>query len=448
MLDLNNSELPISIWQKDLNLRYRSISKEWQRLLAVPAQQLLNPAVDALFEGTLVGHSDAECLPAWLNEQLLKGDFAVFAGDACISHDIAWPGDSGGEQILRITRQPIYDQNKIITGLCGFATDISREHQFKKELQQQANNQANWLHALQNHTLIANMDRSGHFTYISSPLCRLIGRSADALLGLKRDESPLSIRNANMDNYLTLAEQGTPVSIESSGRSPSGNRYWLRSLIIALNSPSSFEQSFLELFTDLTSEKMAAVNLENANTKLIQIHNENAELISKLDMAAHTDPLTGLANRRALFERGQHEKDRAKRQKSPLAIIALDIDHFKKINDNYGHEAGDKALECFANWGLEVLRSIDLLARTGGEEFVVLLPDTDLKQALIAAERLRARLSAGQVILAKTKLTFTASLGVTQVQLDEDIDRAIARADQALYIAKEEGRNCVRSLEN
>lgn len=448
MLDLNNSELPISIWQKDLNLRYHSISKEWQRLLAVPAQQLLNPAVDTLFEGTLLGHSDAECLPAWLNEQLLQGDFAVFSGDACISHDIIWPVESGGEQILRITRQPIYDQNKILTGLCGFAIDISREHQFKKELQQQANNQANWLHALQNHTLIANMDRSGHFTYVSSPLCRLIGRSADALLGLKRDESPLSTRNANMDNYLTLAEQGTPVTIESSGRSPSGNRYWLRSLIIALNSPSSFEQSFLELFTDLTSEKMAAVNLENANTKLIQIHNENAELISKLDMAAHTDPLTGLANRRALFERGQHEKDRAKRQKSHLSIIALDIDHFKKINDNYGHEAGDKALESFAKWGLEVLRSIDLLARTGGEEFVVLLPDTDLKQALIAAERLRARLAAGQVILAKTKLTFTASLGVTQVQLDEDIDRAIARADQALYIAKEEGRNCVRSLEN
>lgn len=441
MLTSHNPTLPIASWNKDLSLRYSWISDTWNNILGQPASGA-NPESPALMD--MIGHSDAEVLPVWLQEQLLQQDFLTLASQEAQTHDQPWPGAEGSERILRITRQPIFNSEQKLCGLSGVARDVTVEHQLKQQLQQQSNQQANWLNALQGHTLIANMDRHGSFTYVSPPLCRLIGCSSDSIQGKSRDTTPLSLRNTNIGHYLTLAEQGTPVSIECSGRNGNGERYWLRSLIIALHPPSSMEQSFLELFTDLTSEKMAAVEMENVNTKLVRIHNENAELISKLEVAAHTDPLTGLANRRALFERAQQEQARAKRQRTDLSLIVMDIDHFKTINDTYGHEAGDIALQCLAKWGLEVLRSIDLLARTGGEEFVILLPDTNIEQAQGAAERLRQALAAGIVPTQPKSIQFTVSLGIARTIEGEDIDDAIVRADKALYRAKAEGRNCLR----
>jgi diguanylate cyclase (GGDEF)-like protein len=126
--------------------------------------------------------------------------------------------------------------------------------------------------------------------------------------------------------------------------------------------------------------------------------------------------------------------------------MLMDLDHFKKINDSYGHAAGDRLLCAFADCAHEVVRPTDLLARYGGEEFSMLLPDTDLVQAERIAERLRARFAGVRIEMDAERVGTTVSIGVTQIQLDrETVERALARADVALYRAKEQGRDRVLS---
>ena len=174
---------------------------------------------------------------------------------------------------------------------------------------------------------------------------------------------------------------------------------------------------------------------------------ERKALEARLARQALTDPLTGLGNRRALEDQAAMEIARAERSGAPLSLIAIDLDHFKCINDTYGHDVGDMVLQAFAELARNLLRDGDVLCRMGGEEFAVLLPDTEREQALQVAERLRAAVATtpaqvGQDATEDGLLAYTASLGVTLVCAGETtLKPAIKRADQGLYAAKEAGRN-------
>jgi diguanylate cyclase (GGDEF)-like protein len=154
---------------------------------------------------------------------------------------------------------------------------------------------------------------------------------------------------------------------------------------------------------------------------------------AQLEKLAERDPLTGAANRRAWDRTLPVEMDRARRAGTPLAVALLDLDHFKRFNDQYGHQAGDQLLKIATAAWQSLLRSSDLLARYGGEEFAVLLPSSTLGQAVEVVGRL----------LAVTPLAQTFSAGVALWHGDETSDQIVARADQALYQAKEAGRNQV-----
>jgi diguanylate cyclase (GGDEF)-like protein len=169
----------------------------------------------------------------------------------------------------------------------------------------------------------------------------------------------------------------------------------------------------------------------------------NDEFNTQLQTMVATDPLTGIANRRRLMERGEEEILRIQRFNQPLSVIMIDLDHFKKINDEYGHAVGDQVLKAAAQACVAALRDIDLVARSGGEEFAVLLPQTPLARGLEVAERLRLAMAAVAVpVAAGGKITVTASLGVAEfTPTDASIDQVMARADRALYRAKAEGRN-------
>lgn len=160
---------------------------------------------------------------------------------------------------------------------------------------------------------------------------------------------------------------------------------------------------------------------------------------------ATKDNLTGLVNRHAFLSRAEQAHALAKRLRQPLALLMIDIDHFKQLNDRYGHTSGDTALRAFAQAGQTGLRKNDLFGRLGGEEFAVLLPAADLGQAMDAAERLRLAVSAVSLDADGENHSITVSIGVTEVSNDEMVSAALARADKVLYVAKRNGRNRVEA---
>jgi diguanylate cyclase (GGDEF)-like protein len=158
---------------------------------------------------------------------------------------------------------------------------------------------------------------------------------------------------------------------------------------------------------------------------------------------ASRDFLTSLLNRREAYRRIQEEKARAKRTGAPVSFILLDIDHFKRLNDTYGHNAGDMVLKGLAVKLMEALRDYDIACRYGGEEFLVVSPETDLEQAYKLAERLRMTIAATAFSAEAQDISITVSIGVAQLQDDDSIETVISRADAALYQAKNRGRNRV-----
>ncbi|WP_420548679.1 diguanylate cyclase [Curvivirga sp.] len=168
------------------------------------------------------------------------------------------------------------------------------------------------------------------------------------------------------------------------------------------------------------------------------------EMTAKLHALANTDVLTNVMTRRAFLEASESEVHRSQRYDHPMSVIMLDADHFKNVNDTYGHAGGDDVLRFLSAQCMEIVRDEDHVGRLGGEEFCIALPETDLEGAALVADRLRQsiadsdiKLSDGQVI------NVTVSVGVAAIQENENLDDVMRRSDEALYEAKENGRNQV-----
>ncbi len=167
----------------------------------------------------------------------------------------------------------------------------------------------------------------------------------------------------------------------------------------------------------------------------------NAEELERL---ATTDGMTGIYNRRHFLIMADREWARARRYGRPLSFLMIDIDYFKSINDNFGHQIGDEMIMHLANLARDCKRECDVLARIGGEEFALLLPETDLSQAQIVAERLRSEVAANSLVVASRSISATISIGVaTSLPAMNDISDLMKAADRALYDAKHAGRNRV-----
>lgn len=169
-----------------------------------------------------------------------------------------------------------------------------------------------------------------------------------------------------------------------------------------------------------------------------------SEANARLQQLAVTDSLTGLPNRRALFDLLRREMSRERRRGRPLAVIMFDIDHFKEVNDHYGHAAGDAVLQHVVSATARVARTMDTMARYGGEEFVLVLPETDQAHATQLAERMLEALRSSEVQVDQRGLRVTASFGVAALRADDnEPEQLLRRADAALYAAKAAGRNQV-----
>jgi diguanylate cyclase (GGDEF)-like protein len=164
----------------------------------------------------------------------------------------------------------------------------------------------------------------------------------------------------------------------------------------------------------------------------------------QMALLATIDSLTGLVNRRAFFERTDSARLLATRLRSPIALMMIDIDHFKRLNDRFGHATGDEALRVFAATAKQALRDHDIMGRLGGEEFALVLPGTDLEGAAQAAERLRQAVAAALLPTSDSQYSMTVSIGVVVIDPNEHINSALARADHALYAAKSGGRDRIQ----
>lgn len=186
--------------------------------------------------------------------------------------------------------------------------------------------------------------------------------------------------------------------------------------------------------------------LDSLQTTQKEINRQN----EKLQILATRDPLTSCLNRRSFNERCEQELESAEREGSPLSCIMMDIDHFKSINDTFGHAAGDKVIQQVVNAARSGLRSIDCIGRYGGEEFCILLPGLDLDQASVVAERLRFRIEAEthDVLANESDRSVTCSFGVASTEVCPfDTSKLVDGADRALYVSKNSGRNRIARVD-
>jgi len=178
--------------------------------------------------------------------------------------------------------------------------------------------------------------------------------------------------------------------------------------------------------------------------ELNRVMGELQEVNQQLEIAVITDPLTGAMNRRGFYELMSTEHSRIIRYGGEIALLILDIDHFKQVNDSFGHSAGDRALRKITEVCSDVVRTIDVISRIGGEEFAVLLPNTSIENAAILAERIRESVDhVATEIDQGIKLKMTVSIGVASYEKGDTPDSLMNKADQALYFAKNNGRNQV-----
>ena len=256
------------------------------------------------------------------------------------------------------------------------------------------------------------------------------------------DNPPVSNRTGVGTDYLDVCSKASGPGSEGAEQFASGIRAVLdgRSELFEMEYPChspTENRWFLGHVTPLESGHRGAVISHTAIT-------ERKLLEFKLLRMAETDSLTGLTNRGYFRNAANLEVGRVNRFGSVASIVMIDLDRFKSINDTYGHPAGDEVLRCFAETCSKPLRQIDVFARIGGEEFVILLPGTDEAGAVYVAEKLRAALCEMTVESGQKQFGITASFGVAQIRSgDASIDACLVRADKALYAAKQAGRDRV-----
>lgn len=281
---------------------------------------------------------------------------------------------------------------------------------------------------------VAIFDASDTVIYCNESMAKLFGNTAEQALNKTFSElitqcfnstEGINIESDNVDTWLAAAKnKRRSVPFRSFETDTQDGRWYLVTEQVVSNDILYFN------CTEITAKKHTEMQLK--------------KLSKELHMRASTDELTVISNRRNFYEMAEKQFLSDKIEHQPLTLILIDIDNFKAINDNFGHAAGDTALKEFALNIKSTLRSRDLFGRIGGDEFSIILPNTNSKDSLIIAERIRCSIAAMEIIHQKQRIHLTVSIGIVQsTPKMRTIHDVLNAADKALYQAKSEGRNKV-----
>lgn len=405
--------IPDMAWLKDREGRFIAVNEAFQKACGIREEQLR-------------GKTDADFWPKDLAERFRRHDLEVMKSG--LRKIIEEPMASSAEGVVWIEtiKSPIYNHRRKIVGTTGIARNISRR---KQALVSLAESEAKYRELVQNaRSIILRFDTSGRITFFNEYAQHFFGFTEQEVIGrnlcdaiLPKSDSAGTDLVAMIDDL--CANPDRFAANENQNMCRDGTPVWISWTNRGLYDDQGTLTEILSVGNDITALKRAE---------------------EKLRELATTDPLTGLFNRRQFLEVGEHETERAIRYGIPLAVMMVDLDYFKSINDRYGHDVGDKVLEAHAHVMRNALRKVDIVGRMGGEEFAVVLPYTSLEEARVSAERLRALMQEARVVTDSGTLQFTISVGVAEITDHcRDLHSLLKAADGALYSAKTKGRNRV-----
>ncbi|MCX4044909.1 sensor domain-containing diguanylate cyclase [Aeromonas veronii] len=384
-----------------------------------------NQAVLDLFGCTLAelqGQDDRAFFDLEFSDTIQRNDRLVLEQQLAIAQEeINYLKSTGEKRCYWTVKKPIHDKDGNLIGLCGISTDITEHKLIEARMAEQ--------HQLLE-IILANVDAhiymkdSQHrFLYVNQKVCALLGLPAEQIIN-RSDNELFSPHGANqlwqLDNR--VFETGELQAGEEMLTDPEGNQHYYWSVKVPF------------LLGDGTP------TLIGISSDITELH----QLKEQLHQQSVRDGLTGLYNRRFFFELCEKNLSLDMRHHLTSVLMVLDVDQFKCINDRFGHPLGDSALVHLGRVMQSVLRSEDVLARIGGDEFAILLPNTTLLAAASLAERLRLQVMQSPLPLPDgDKLVITISAGLVENGEGELMESLYARADQMLYQAKQSGRNCV-----
>ena len=311
---------------------------------------------------------------------------------------------------IQMNAAPIYLHHKDnISAVVLTLRDITNYRKSKYKLEK-------YLSIIDKHVIISTTDLKGVITEVSEAFCKISGYSKEELIGANHS----IVRHADVPSSVyeqmwKAIKSGLIWRGELKNRHKDGSAYWVETIIAPRYDEDYSLIGYTAIRTDITDKK-------------------------RVEELSITDRLTGLYNRLKLDELFAHHLSIARRHHTPFSIILLDIDKFKSVNDTYGHQVGDTLLQELSHLLKSNLREEDAIGRWGGEEFLILLPNSDLLSAKQLAEKLRSLIEHNSFSTIGHK---TASFGVATYHGNDDEKSMVARADEALYRAKEHGRNCV-----
>lgn len=376
-------------------------------------------------ENTLKGVLDDDLFPPETVSWLRAIDTRVLDMGENTAEEVVVTGKDGERRVYLEVKTPIYDSDDPtrVWGLCGISTDITDRQQREAKLEEsEARFRATFDEAAIGMALVR---KDGSFSRANAALCRLLGYAENELMEMRFQQLT---HPDDLEKDLALLGEvvaGGRQSYQMEKRyiRKGGEVIWALLSVATVRDHDGGLRYFISQILDIS---------------------ERRRMVEKLRDQANLDYLTGLYNRRYFIERGTQELTRAARHSKPLSLMMMDIDEFKKINDTRGHRTGDLVLRHLSRVLGETLRSIDFCGRLGGEEFAVLLPETDAQAAGEIAERLRAAIAGSAVVPEDgPPIRYTVSIGVTTLARDSNIDTLLGQADQALYKAKRSGRNRV-----